>query len=177
MRRISLLLISAVVLVGTFLIGSGNFATAQETDLSDHLLVGTWILEYQSENPDDPVYREMATNFSDGTSIVSTPDGSNGQGVWESTGETSAIMTMSVVFEDGTRLLARVSIEIAPDGESYSAVITNEFFDPSGAGSGEIGPGMAHATRIQVQAPGTPIAAFEEYFGASEATPEATPAS
>ncbi len=173
MRRISLLLISAVVLVGTVLIGSGTVATAQETDLSDHLLVGTWIIEYQ----DDPVYREMATIFSDGTSIVSAPDGSNGQGVWESTGETSAIMTMSVVFEDGTRLLARVSIEIAPDGESYMAVITTEFFDSSDEGSGEIGPGMAHGTRIQVQAPGTPIASFEEYFGASEATPEATPAS
>ena len=82
---------------------------------------------------------------------------------------------MSVVFDDGTRLLARVRIEVAPDGQSYTAWITNEFFDQSGAGSGEIGPGMAVATRVQVEAPGTPIASFEEFFG-DGATPEATPA-
>jgi hypothetical protein len=32
-----------------------------------------------------------------------------------------------------------VHIELAPDVQSYGAVITNEFFDLSGEGSGQIG--------------------------------------
>jgi hypothetical protein len=172
MRRIYLVLLLTVALFGSHLVEGGAFVAAQEIDTSDHALVGTWLITYDG----NPTYHEMATIFADGTALVSTPDGSNGQGVWEPTGEFTAIATMSVVFEDGTRLLARVSIELAPDGQSYTALITNEFFDLSGEGSGEIGPGRAHATRIQVEAPGTPIASFEEYFGESEASPEATPA-
>ena len=63
----------------------------------------------------------------------------DGQGVWEPSGEFTAIATMSGVSEDGTRLLARVHIELTPDVQSYRAVITNEFFDLSGEGSGQIG--------------------------------------
>jgi hypothetical protein len=172
MRRIHLVLLMTVALFASLLLGSGAFVAAQETDPSDHALVGTWLITYDG----DTTYHEMATNFADGTAIVSTPDGSNGHGVWELTGEFTAIATMSVVFDDGTRLLARVSIELAPDGQSYRALITNEFFDTEGNGSGQIGPGHATATRVQVEAPGTPIASFEEYFGESEATPQATPA-
>jgi len=167
MRRVYIMLLLVVVLLA-----NTSFVAAQETEPSDHALVGTWIITYDG----DPAYHEMATIFADGTALVSTPDGSNGQGVWEPTGEFTAIGTMSVVFEDGTRLLARLQIELASDGQSYRAVITNEFFDLSGEGSGEIGPGHATGTRVQVEAPGTPIASFEEYFGEAEATPEATPA-
>jgi len=176
MRRVSIMLLLVVVLVGTDLLGNTSFTTAQETGFSDHPLVGTWFIAYPEQNPDELPYHEMATFSADGTAIVSTPDGSNAQGAWEPTGETTAIATMSVVFEDGTRLLARIQIELAPDCKSYTAVITNEFFDVSGEGSGEIGPGHALGTRVQVEAPGTPIASFEEYFGESEATPAASPA-
>ena len=172
MRRMHLVLLVTLTLFGSLLLGSGAFVAAQDADASGHALVGTWIITYDG----DDTYHEMATIFADGTAIVSTPDGSNGQGVWEPTGEFTAIATMSVVFEDGTRLLARLQIELAPDGQSYTVVITNEFFDLAGEGSGEIGPGHATGTRLQVEAPGTPIASFDEYFGAPEASPQATPA-
>jgi hypothetical protein len=176
MRRMHPVLLVTLALGGSILLGSGAFVAAQDADPSDHALVGTWLVTYPEQSADEPPYRELVTFFAEGTALVSSPDGSNAQGVWEPTGETTATATMSVVFEDGTRLLARIQIELAANGESYTSVITNEFFDPSGEGSGEIGPGHAEGTRLQVEAPGTPIASFEEYFGAPAASPEATPA-
>jgi len=56
------------------------------------------------------------------------------------------------------------------DGQSYRGAITNEFFDQSGEGSGEIGPGHATGSRVKVEAPSTPIASFEEFFEEGEAS-------
>ena len=175
MRRAVVLLLSAIVLLGTVLIGGGALATAQDADLADHPLVGSWIVDTDPENPDNLF--ELATIFADGTTLLSSADGTTGHGVWESTGDATANLTIMLVFEDGTRLTIRASVEMAADGQSFTSPYTNEFFDPSGQSSGEIGPGTAEGTRIEVEGPGTPVASFEEAFGAVEGTPEATPES
>ena len=175
LRRASVLLLAAVVPLGTLLIGGGAFATAQDTDVADHPLVGSWIVDTDTEDPEN--LPELATIFSDGAAILSTADGTTGHGAWEPTGDATVNLTFTLVFDDGTRLTIRASVEVAADGQSFTSPYTNEFFDPSGAGSGEIGPGTAEGTRIEVEGPGTPIASFEEFFGEAEEAPEATPES
>lgn len=64
---------------------------------------------------------------------------------------------------------------MAADGQSFTSPYTNEVVDPSCTSSGEIGPGTAEGTRIEVEGPGTPVVSFEEVFGGVEGTPEATP--
>ena len=174
MRRFSVLLLSAIVLLGTVLTGGGAFATAQDTDFADHPLVGPWDLDTDTENPENP--RSWASFTADGTYLQVDVDGPV-IGVWEPTGDATGVLTFSFVDEDGTTGTVRGSLEVAPDGQSVTATYTLEFVDPSGQSSGEIGPGTAEATRMEAEAPGTPVASFEEAFAAVEGTPEATPAS
>jgi hypothetical protein len=172
MRRTHVLVFSAVVLLLS-LLGGGGVLTAQDSataDYTDHPLVGSWMVDSDPDDPENPL--ELATIFPNGTMIDSAADGTNGHGVWEPTGDTTAIVTFYLVFEDGFQLVIRAEVEIAPDGQSFTAPYTNEFIDPTGESSGEIGPGMAEGKRLELQAPGTPVASFEEFFG----TPEATPA-
>jgi hypothetical protein len=176
MRRAQVLVFSAVVLLLTLLDG-GSVLTAQDSapaDYSDHPLVGSWTVDPEPENPENPVH--VSTFFPNGTMIDSAADGTNGHGLWEPTGDTTAIVTFYLFFEDGFQLIIRAEAEISPDGQSFTGPYTNEFIEPSGESSGEIGPGMAEGRRLELQAPGTPVASFEEYFGEPEGTPDATPA-
>lgn len=65
----------------------------------------------------------------------------------------------------------RGDLEAAPDGQSWTASYTLELAGPDEMSSGEIGPGMAEATRIMVEPQGTPVGSFEDVFGAPPATP------
>jgi hypothetical protein len=132
------------------------------------------VIDPEPDNPEN--IPELGTVFSDGTMIESIGEGYTGHGVWEPTGANTAVVTITFILEDGSRLTIRVDVEVAPDGQSFTSSYTLEFTDASGQASGEIGPGIAEATRLEVQAPGTPVASFEEFFAVPEGTPGATPA-
>lgn len=179
MRRTHVILFMAIVMLGTALIGSNPFATAQDIDLTNHPLIGSWVFDGDVENPGN--LPELVTIFSDGTAIFNSPDGTTGHGSWEPTDDTTANLTLLFVFGNGNRSLLRFDVGVAEDGEAFVAQYTSEFFNVSDESSGEIGPRVAEGTRIGVAAPGTPIALFEEFpfdefFGGAEATPEVTPA-
>ena len=70
----------------------------------------------------------------------------------------------------------RASIEVAADGQSFTASYTLELLDPAtGEGMGEYGPGTATGTRLMAEAPGTPVGSLEDLFSQFEGTPEASP--
>ena len=69
----------------------------------------------------------------------------------------------------------RLSVTLDPGGDSYHAVGTLEHTHPDGSLSGQAGPATGFATRMAVEAPGTPVMTVPELFGAEAATPEATP--
>ncbi len=173
MRRSLVMFLSVVVLLGTLVVGGGALA-AQDTDFTDNPFVGSWIVDSDPENPQNPP--ELTVLTPSGSVIDTSADGTTGVGMWEPTGDTTANVTFTVVFDDGTQVMIRAAVELAPDGQSFTGNYTNEFFDPSGEGSGEIGPGTVEGTRMVVEGPGTPIASFEDFFGSFEGTPEATPA-
>lgn len=177
MRRFGVFLLVAVVLLGTVVIGGGAFATAQETDAADHPLVGIWVIDMAPDDPANP--SEQSIIAADGTMVHLAADTPPGYGVWEATGDNTANVTFSVLFDDGSRRLMHASVEVALDGQSFTGTYTNEFFlNPfPGESSGEIGPGRWEATRLVAKGPGTPVASFEEFFEQAEGTPEATPES
>jgi hypothetical protein len=77
-------------------------------------------------------------------------------------GEQTATLTIVSpgIEEDGAftgTFLIRAEIEVEASGEAFTAEYTGEFVDSDGAGSGEYGPGTATATRIAVEAMGTPV--------------------
>lgn len=179
MRRVHVVLLVAVVLLGANLIGGSTFATAQDIDPTSHPLIGSWVFDADVEDPEN--LPELVTIFSDGTVIFSSFDGATGHGSWAPVGETTANLTFLFVFENGNRSLLRFDVGVADDGEAFVASYTNEFFNALDESSGEIGPRVAEGTRIGVAGPGTPVASFEEFafdefFGRTEEVPEATPA-
>jgi hypothetical protein len=128
----------------------------------------------------DPVFETPVPSLTyfaaDGGFVEIDPDGSNGLGTWEPTGDSTANLTFHFVDEEEGVTTIRVSIEVSPDGQSFTATFTLEFMDPeSGESSGEVGPGSVTGTRIVVEGPGTPVMSFEDAF-AAEGSPEATPA-
>lgn len=166
MRRVRLVLLAAVVLLGVFLIDGSSIA-AQESDLAEHPLVGSWILDTDTENPENPP--SLAIFSSDGTYLEVDVDGT-GAGVWDATGDQTADLTFSFHDEAGGMGIVRASLEVTDD--ELTATYTLEFVDADGTSSGEIGPGTAAGTRMEVEPMGTPVGTFEEVFAEPVATPE-----
>ncbi|MBA2470495.1 MAG: hypothetical protein H0V37_13910 [Chloroflexia bacterium] len=175
MRRTTLLSLSVVALFGFVLIGGGLVA-AQEASPADHPARGAWTV---TSDPGDTEFSpRLAILSADGSALFVSGYQTTGVGTWEPTGDTTAVVTFIVVTDGPAQIVIRASLEIAPDGASFTGTFTNEFvFDPAGGGtSGEIGPGTLDGTRLMAEAPGTPTMSFEEFFPQPEGTPEATPA-
>jgi hypothetical protein len=174
--RTGLLVLSAVVLLGVVLGARSRFAVAQEADGADHPATGSWLVE---GDPGDAEYVPRQMNLSaDGSALFVSGQQTVALGAWAPAGDTAAIATFVGVTDGPAYVVTRASIEVAPDGQSFTGTFTIEaVFDPAGGGtSGEIGPGTLSGTRLTAEAPGTPAASFEEFFPQPDATPEATPA-
>ena len=166
MRRVNVVLLFAVILLGT-----GVSAIAQDTDPVTHPLVGSWVFDSDAEDPDN--VPELVTFFADGTAVLTSPDGPGAHGAWASKDDGTADATFLFVFQKGYRVLLRLNVGVAEDGESFLASYTNEYFTASDVSSGEIGPRVAEGSLIGVASPGTPVASFEEFpfeefFGGTE---------
>lgn len=180
MRRTSVVSLF-IALIASLTIGGGSIALAQDTtatDFTGHPLVGTWMLDTDLE--DEENLPSLVIFAADGSYLEIDADG-QGVGAWEPTGDTTATLTIWFSDEEGLGTI-RASVEVSADGQTVAATYTLEIFDPvTGEGSGQIGPAAAEGTRIAVEAPGTPVMSFEEFFGQFEfeegsgATPEATP--
>ncbi len=171
MRRFTALVVMfAVALLGSAGFAARSSATAQEatpTTMSGHPLVGTWLLD---TNADDPANGPEVTIFTaDGAYISVDAEGFPNHGVWEATGDRTAGLTIvSPGMEEeafaGT-FVVRATIEVNETGDAFTARYTGEFVTPDGTETGEYGPGMATATRIDVEAMGTPAGPMETLFG------------
>jgi hypothetical protein len=179
MRRASVVLLSAVIVLGSLLIGGGAFAVAQDDaspDYSGHPLIGVWELHADVGDGDTSCVSQV-TFTDDGAYIDVDCDGWVVIGVWEPTGDTTANMTFSSSDGEGGSYTVRASVEVAADGQSFTAPFTFELVDgESGEATGQYGPGMATGTRLVAEAPGTPIAPVSDLFAQFGGTPEASPA-
>jgi hypothetical protein len=172
MRRMTVLL-SAVIMLGIVLVGGGALVTAQDGDTADHPLVGTWSL---TPGQTDQPMPDVIIFSADGGVVDVESDGSVSLGAWEATGEATANMTLTVYSAEEGAYRIRAAIEVAPDGQSFTAPYTLEVFDPaSGESMGEYGPDTATATRLAVEGPGTPVGSLEDLFSQFEGSPEASP--
>lgn len=153
------------------MVGAGSASVVgQGGDLVGHPLVGSWLLDTDVENPENPP--SLAVFTSDGIYLEVSDGGSTSVGVWESTGDTTGQLTFQ--FLDGGGMgMVRASIEVTSD--TLTAEYTIEFIDPTGESTGQYGPGMAEGTRAAVEPMGEPAGTLEnlfESFGPPEATPE-----
>jgi hypothetical protein len=165
-----------VVVLGVALPGS-HPAAAQDgtpTAMAGHPLVGAWVLDNDVDDPVNPP--ELIVFAADGSYIGAAVDGTNTIGAWEATGTHSAAVTLVffVPGEDGASgatVTVRGTVDVAADGQSFTAPYTLEVTDPEGARSGEFGPSTATGTRITVEPMGTPVAPISALFAPLAGTP------
>jgi hypothetical protein len=145
-----------------------------------HPFVGTWMLDSDTADPENPIEIDVVT--ADGGWIGTEADGAVQLGAWEATGDLTANLTvwgLNSEEEGGGMFIIRASVEVAADGQSFTAEYTLEVVGPDGAtmGDGEYGPGSATATRLSAEPMGSPVGAvedlFEQFGGEEESTPEA----
>jgi hypothetical protein len=161
--------------IGTSAVVSGSTDTTVPSDAATevHPVVGTWDL-VETADPEHP----FVLAFSADGNVVSLEEGEVSLGVWETTGPTSAALTITqqippeeISGVEGASLIIRATIEVAPDGQSLTADYTVE---PGGmewipAGT-EYGPGHLTGTRVVVEPMGTPDGSLEELFSDEEST-------
>lgn len=168
----------AALMVGLLVFGSAWQVSAQDSAPSPHPAVGGW---HVTSDPTDPLLSLLTTVLmADGTLVnITGGDTSPTVGVWAPTSETTADLTIIATTDGPAYVLIRASIEVAPDGQSFTGTYTNQFvFDPAGEGmSGQVGPGTLTAERLTVEGPGTPEASFADIFPQPDVAPEATPVS
>src|SRR5215204_978862 len=139
-RSTAFAVIALVVALGAARLVAAQDATPSST--AGHSLVGAWFLSFVGEPEDAP---SLVVFTSDGVYQQVDYDGTVGIGSWEGTGPTTAAMTFVQQFSnedgefDGSSTI-RAEIEVAPDGQTFSADFTLE---SSGEGmpAGEFGPG------------------------------------
>ena len=170
MRLTGSLVFGVVVLLGIAL-GGGRFAADGETPVASHPAIGSWLV---TSDPGDAEYSpRLMTLAADGTAMFVSGEKTTAIGAWEPTEDASAAASFTLVTNGPAYIVIRAALDIAPDGQSLTGTFTLEaVFDPAGGGtSGEIGPGTIDGTRLDAEAPGTPVASFEEFFPPADATP------
>jgi hypothetical protein len=178
MRAVQVL-VSVLILIA---IGCGALTlhptAAQEATpaaMNAHPVVGAWVLDNNVDDPANPPEHVVFT--ADGLYIGVPAQGGNTIGVWAPTGERTAAITL-VFFvpgeggASGGRAIVRATVEVAADGQSFTAPYTLEIVTPDGAGSGQFGPATATGTRLAVEQMGTPAGPLSALFGQAPATPQ-----
>jgi len=162
--------------IATSAVASGTTATTEPSSTVGtevHPIVGTWNTETSSDDLGEVVFS------ADGT-LVSLDSEDVSLGVWEPTGpSTVALMFSGLIPAEetgsaGARFTIRATLEVAPDGQSFSGDYTAELSGVEGMPTGEYGPDSVTGTRVVVEPMGTPVGPIEELFGSFEEGTEVT---
>jgi hypothetical protein len=184
MRRLAIVLAMVLTFTGGLTVAA-QLVQAQDDGMATqgHVLVGAWLADTEETdaNPFDAVFlfHDDGTYVEFDAAGEDSPGETDG-GVWSPTGPQTADLTIvQVVTNDegvNGKFTIRASIQVADDGQSFTAQYTFELDEATGM-VGEYGPGTVTATRITVEPMGTPVGSIEDLFGQFEegATPEATP--
>ena len=84
----------AFLIVGTVAFRPASAQEATPTAMTDHPLVGAWILDRDTTQPTNPLQLIVAT--ADGLYLGVAYGGSTAVGVWEATGPRTAAVTLRV---------------------------------------------------------------------------------
>jgi hypothetical protein len=164
----------AVLIVGTVAFRPASAQEATPTAMTDHPLVGAWILDRDTTHATNPLQLIVAT--ADGLYLGVEYGGRTAVGVWEATGPRTAAVTLRLPGPtEGVPFVGlaviRGTVEVAENGLSFTAPYTLEVVAPDGTRSGEYGVTTAQGTRITLEDMGVPVGTLDELEGAMGATP------
>lgn len=159
MRKALIPIVAVLVLVLGFAVATAGNTSPVATD--QHPFVGTWLFDADAEEPTNA--SDVVRVSADGGYISVNAAGLTTLGVWEATGERTAIVTVTSTGVDETgapagTFVIRAAAEVDASGNAFTASYTSEVVDPDGTGTGEAGPTSATATRLTPEPMGTPVA-------------------
>jgi hypothetical protein len=159
MRKMLIPIVVALALVLGFAATMAQDASPVATD--QHPFVGTWLFDANAEDPANAP--DVVRVSADGGYIAANAAGLTTLGVWEATGERTAIVTVTSTGVDETgapagTFVLRTLAEVNASGDAFTASYTSEVVDPDGTGTGQAGPTTATATRLTPEPMGTPVA-------------------
>jgi len=180
MRRATLL----AVIVPTLLVvlASTAFSADRQRPMSRvHPLVGTWVLDTNTQDTEDPP--ALVTIGADGTIRMSDCCSAPWAGVWAPTTLRTADATILIPWADDEGgfvgfNMARADVVVSADGGSLTATYTMDIPDGEGGPSGQLGPVTAPGVRVVVEAMGEPVGPLpaaemdDESAVSAEASPE-----
>ncbi len=159
MRKVLIPIVAVLALVLGFAATTAQDASPVATN--QHPFVGTWLFDANAEDPANAP--DVVRISADGGYISVNAAGLTALGVWEPTGERTAIVTVTSTGVDETgapagTFVLRASAEVDASGDAFTVSYTSEVVDPDGTGTGEAGPTVAAATRLTPEPMGTPVA-------------------
>jgi hypothetical protein len=163
MSRLVALVSVLILSIGTLTALAAHSVVAQGDAppfLIEHPLVGAWMLD--PDRRDLGNLSQLVVVSADGTYHSTDAAGRDMVGTWQATGPRTATNTL-VAFapgEGGTfgdTVKVRGAVEVAADGQSFTATYTVESVGADGVGTGQFGPISASGKRIVVEPMGTPV--------------------
>jgi hypothetical protein len=122
-------------------------------------LVGTWVIDTNVDDPSNPP--DLLVASADGTLQETSCCDAPGAGQWRPTGHGTADATILFPAGDENGFIGfntvRAAVELAADGQSFTATYTVDLPNRDGTSSGQLGPLTASATRVAVEAMGQPV--------------------
>lgn len=172
-RGLVVLFVVVAMSVGVLASRPAGAEDGTPSPMSAHPLVGAWVLDGDTADPANPP--ELVVFTADGLYIGSDVFGKNTVGVWEPTGARTAAYTLAFpaigAEASGARVEVRGTVEVAEDGQGFTAPYTLEIVAPDGTRTGEYGPGAATGTRMVIEPMGEPQGTMAELFGSMLGTP------
>ncbi len=120
MRRLAIFVSLFAVLGGVLAFAHGNPATAQDA-MATHPVAGVW--RTAVTNTGDTLLSSISTFHADGTYTEVLPDGLVLTGVWQPTGERTAVLTGYLNYVIGERLVegaVRLTVEVDETGTALT---------------------------------------------------------
>ena len=126
---------------------------------SDHPLVGTWIVDVNTQDMEDPP--ALLTIGDDGTLRLTDCCNGPGAGVWAPSSTRTADATVMLPWYDDDGFVGyntiRGDVVVSSDGDSLTATYTMDIPARDGTTTGQLGPVTATGTRMTVEPIGEPV--------------------
>ena len=127
MRRLATVVLAFVLLAGVVGFTRGNPAAAQDATVAPHPIVGEW--RFENDLGNGITFPSIAIFHADGTYIEDFPDASSfSMGLWQPTGERTAIVTVYQVYVIDDKLANGEGRFTAEVDETGNAMTTNGTF-------------------------------------------------
>ena len=176
-RKVLLGVATAALMTASVGASAASASDRHRGSSADHPLVGTWILDANTQDMLDPP--ALLTIGDDGTLRLTDCCNGPAAGVWAPSSTRTADATLLLPWYDDEGFVGfntvRGDVVVSADGDSLTATYTMDIPARDGTTSGQLGPVTATGTRMAVEPMGEPVGALPVDVPEPTPTPPPSP--